>query len=188
MRDATQLLCEHVRGNAEASSQLGELVYGKLRALAAKYLKSERAGHTLQPTALVHEAYARLIDQSRMDWKGGTHFFAMAAETMRRILVDHARAAGAQKRLRGVHRITVDEALAQTPERSLDILALDSALEKLTLESPRQSRVVELRFFGGLKMEEIAHALGVSKRTVDGDWKVARAWLLREIRREMKSS
>jgi RNA polymerase sigma factor (TIGR02999 family) len=178
---ATQDLTEHSRGSPAAAARLMPLVYDQLRVLAGRYMDRERRDHTLQPTALVHEAYLRLIDASQIDWQGKTHFFAMAATQMRRVLADHARARGARKRGGGARKVTLGDNVAIGPAGTLDMLALDEALERLARSSPRQSRVVELRFFGGLSVEETARILDVSTGTVKGDWRVAKAWLAREL-------
>jgi RNA polymerase sigma factor (TIGR02999 family) len=178
---ATRILTAHASGKRRAAPELLPLVYDELRALAARYLRQERPGHTLQPTALVHEAYLRLVDCDRIDWKGRTHFFAMAAIQMRRILVEHARAAAAEKRGGVGRRVTFDEHLAQAPELSLEFLALDEALGRLAQRHERQGRIAELRLFGGMLVREIAFCVGVSERTVKEDWRVARAWLLKEL-------
>ena len=157
------------------------LLYADFRALALRQLAKERKGHTLQPTALVHEAFLKLVDQSRVNWHGRTHFFAVGAQAMRRILVEHARGRKRQKRGGGARRVALDEVDAVVPDRGADVLAIDEALERLAALDGRQARVVEYRVFGGLGMEEIAGALGVSKRTVEGDWRMARAWLHREL-------
>ena len=170
----------------EASpDELFELVYDPLRDLAGRYLRRERVGHTLQPTALVHEAYLKLVDQSRVNWRGRTHFFAVGAKIMRRILIDHARSRGRFKRGGDQLRVTLTGLAAPQMGGELDaaqLLALDTALQKLASMEPRQARVVELRCFAGLKMADVAVALGVSKRTADGDWARARDWLRRELR------
>lgn len=153
------------------------LVYDDLRALAAKYLASEYAGHTLQPTALVHEAYLKLIDQSRVQWQGRTHFLAIGAAAMRRILIDHGRTKKREKRGGGWQRVVLDEACAVTDSAEVDLESLQSALEALTDLDPMQARIVELRFFGGLTVDEVAELLEVSKRKIEGDWTHARAWL-----------
>ena len=189
---ATQLLHQIEAGDKDAPAKLLPLVYDEFRSLARHYLQAERPNHTLQPTALVHEAYIKLVDQSRVNWQGRTHFFAVAALAMRRILVDHARAhmrvkrggAGAGNDEGAAHRITLDEAVALSPKREEDVLALDEALEKLAALDARQAKVVELRFFAGLSVTEVAAALNVSKRTVESDWTMARAWLLRELQRD----
>ena len=175
------MLTAHADGDERAAAALLPLVYGELRALAARYLRDERPGNSLQPTDVVHEAYLRLIEQDRMDWKGTTHFFAMAATQMRRVLVDHARAAAAAKRGGRPTRITLTEDLARAPERSVEFLALDEALTRLALRNERQGRVAEMRLFAGLLVKETAFYLGVSERTVKEDWRVARAWLMKEL-------
>jgi len=180
----TEMLGRIKGGDREAANQLLPLVYDEFRALANHYLQQERRNHTLQPTALVHEAYMKLVDQSRVNWQGKSHFFAVAAQAMRRILVDHARARHRDKRGGGRARVELDEAVALSPQRDEDVLALDEALERLAALDPRQAKVIELRFFGGLSVEEVAEALGVSKRTVEGDWTFARAWLARELKRD----
>ena len=179
--DATGALADHTDGDPKAASRLMPLVYDELRALAARYMRRERPDHSLQPTALVHEAYLRLIDISRIDWQGRTHFVAMAATQMRRILVEHARTHQAQKRGADPTRVSLDEKIAFTPGNTLDLLVLDEALERLARASPRQGRVAELRCFAGLSSQETAYILGVAERTARQDWLVARAWLLREI-------
>jgi len=182
--EVTKLLISLKDGDrASAAAKLMPLVYDEFRALAARHLRHERKDHTLQPTALVHEAYLRLIDQTRVDWQGRTHFFAVGAQAIRRILVDHARQKKRQKRGGGAGRVALDESVALAPAREEEILALDEALEKLAKLDHRQSEVVEMRFFAGMSVEEVAQVLGVSKRTVEGDWTMARAWLMRELSR-----
>jgi RNA polymerase sigma factor (TIGR02999 family) len=182
--EITKLLISLKDGDkASAASKLMPLVYDEFRALAARHLRRERADHTLQPTALVHEAYLKLIDQTRVDWQGRTHFFAVGAQAIRRILVDHARQRKRQKRGGGAGRVALDESVALAPQRAEEILALDDALEKLAKLDARQAQVVEMRFFAGMNVDEVAGVLGVSKRTVEGDWTMARAWLLRELTR-----
>ena len=178
---ATLLLTAHTNGSGRAADELMPLVYDELRALAARLLRAERPGSTLQPTALVHEAYLRLIEHDRIDWQGKTHFLAMAATQMRRILVDHARAKAAQKRGGPSRRVTLTESLARTPDATVELLALDEALSRLVARHPRQGRVAELKIFAGLLSREIAHCLSVSERTVKDDWRVARAWLMKEL-------
>ena len=176
--NATQILVETQEAPpAKAAERLLPLVYGELRALAKKYLRGERPNHTLQPTALVHEAYMRLVDQSRVDWKGRTHFYAVGAEAMRRILIDHARARGRGKRGRGWQRVLLDEAVVPAGLKDIDTIALRDALEELASLDEQQARIVNLRFFGGMTVEEVAHVLGVSKRKVEGEWTHAKAWL-----------
>ncbi|MCL2648152.1 MAG: sigma-70 family RNA polymerase sigma factor [Phycisphaerales bacterium] len=180
--DVTRVLEQIKQGDKRAADKLLPLVYDEFRALARHYLAQERADHTLQPTALVHEAYMKLVDQKRVDWQGRSHFFAVAAQAMRRILVDHARTRQREKRGGGRARVQLDEAVALSPQKNEDVLALDEALEKLAKLAPRQAKVVELRFFGGLSVEEVATTLNVSKRTIEGDWTFARTWLSRELR------
>jgi RNA polymerase sigma factor (TIGR02999 family) len=177
-------------GTGEAGEATPEellpLVYDELRLLAKRYLSRERPGHTLQATALVHEAYLRLVDQTRVDWQGRTHFFAVGARVMRNLLIDHARARGRVKRGGDLRRVTLAEGLTPSARGDFDpeqLLALEESLERLARLDERQARVVELRFFGGLTVPEVAHLLGVSRRTVEGDWTHARAWLKRELAR-----
>ncbi len=187
VREDVTLVLEQMRqGDMRAADKLLPLVYNEFRALARHYLAQERANHTLQPTALVHEAYMKLVDQTRVNWQGRSHFFAVAAQAMRRILVDHARSHQRDKRGGGRARVVLDEAVALSPQKDEDVLALDEALERLAAIDPRQAKIVELRFFGGLSVEEVSEALGVSKRTVEGDWAFARAWLSRELREPEK--
>jgi RNA polymerase sigma factor (TIGR02999 family) len=171
------------QGDLRARDQLTPLVYGELRRRAAAYLRHERPNHTLQPTALVHEAYARLIGQERVTWQNRAHFFGIAAQMMRRILVDHARAHQAAKRPRGEWRVAVDEhhAIAAAPD--CELMLLDQALTELTAFDPRQARIVELRYFGGLSEQDVAEVLAVSRSTVTREWQSARAWLFRRITR-----
>ena len=179
-----QILQKAAGGSHEAVADLMPLVYGELRAIAGKQLQHERRNHTLQATALANEAYLRLVDQKDVDWKGRAHFLAVAAEAIRRILVDHARKRGAAKRGGGAAQVTLTlgDALQTTDDQNeVDLLALDEAMRELAALSDRQSRVVELRFFGGLSVGETAYTLGVSERTVKGDWRVAKAWLRRQL-------
>jgi RNA polymerase sigma-70 factor (ECF subfamily) len=166
------------------TDELFALIYGELRRIAAGLLRRERPEHTLQPTALVHEAYLKLVDQTRIRWQDRAHFLGIAARAMRQILVDHARGRAARKRGGGRQRVTLDEALVAKEGKDLELLSLDEAMTRLAGVDERAARVVELRIFGGLTVTEIAHVLGVSKRTVDGDWSVARMWLARELRPE----
>jgi len=168
-------------GDAGALDELMPLVHAELRRLAASYLRRERPGHTLQPTALVNEAYLKLVDQRQARFSGRAHFFGVAAQLMRRILVDHARSRQAQKRGGSKFAVTLGHAdeLAAAPDT--DILAVHDALERLSAIDPQQARIVELRFFGGLSIEEAAEVLGVGHATVERDWKMARAWLRREL-------
>ncbi len=178
--DVTRLLVDLQRGADGAADQLVPLVYDELHKLAVHYMRAERGDHTLQPTALVHEAYIRLVDQRNASWQNRSHFFGIAAQAMRRILVDHARRKRAGKR-EGGDRVTLDESVAEAPQRSVDLIALDDALNKLASLDPRQARVVELRFFGGLDIEQTAESLGISPATVKRDWTFARAFLQREM-------
>ena len=180
--EVTRILQEWNSGG-DAHARLMPLVYDELRRLAASYLRRERSDHTLQPTALVHEAYLRLVDQRRIEWRGRAHFYGVAAQVMRRILIDHARARAAEKRAGGGRRLSLDEAALLPEERAADLLALDEALKLLTEKDERKGRVVELRFFGGLSVEETAEVLGVHRATVERDWVVAKAWLYREMER-----
>jgi RNA polymerase sigma factor (TIGR02999 family) len=158
------------------------MVHDELHRLARRYMAGERTGHTLQTSALVNEAYLRLIDITQVRWQNRTHFFAMAARTMRRILVDSARARGNQRRGGAVAKISLDDAIVIAPDRQRDLVALDEALGHLQTVHPRQAEVVELRFFGGLTLEETATALDVSVDTVKRDWRFAKLWLLRELK------
>jgi RNA polymerase sigma-70 factor, ECF subfamily len=177
----TALLEDLQNGDPAAVSRLLPFVYNELRRLAAHYMRGEKPGQSIQPTELVHEAYLRLVGAERIEWQGRSHFFAMAATSMRRILVDRARKRLAERHGGGAVTLCLDQALVFNPQKSKDIIALDDALQRLEVLSPRQSRVVEMRFFGGLEMQEIADIEGVSVRTVKQDWSVARAWLHREI-------
>ena len=177
--EVTLLLAEWAKGNQNALNELMPLVYRELRQLAASYLRKERQGHTLQPTALVHEAYVRLVDQTNPTWQSRSHFYGVAARLMRQILVDHARRKHAGKR--GGLQASLDEAVSFQPERSRDLVALDSGLNALEKIDPRKCQAVELRYFGGLSMEEIAQALGVSAVTVRRDLRMAEAWLHHEM-------
>ena len=180
--EVTRILKEWNSGG-EAHARLMPLVYGELRRLAKAYLRRERPDHTLQPTALVHEVYLRLVDQSRVEWQDRAHFYGIAAQMMRRILIDHARAHASGKRAGGARRLSLDEAALLPEERAADLLALDEALRLLTEKDERKGRVVELRFFGGLSVGEAAEVLGVHAATVERDWVVAKAWLYREMER-----
>ena len=182
-RNVTALLGDWSRGDRTALSQLLPVVYAELRRVAMRQLRTERADHTLQPTALVHEAYMKLADQREVEWQSRAHFFAIASQIMRRILVDHARARHRDKRGGGVAPVLFEDALAVADSRDLDLVALDDALSALAELDERQARVVEMRFFAGLEVEEVAEALGVSPTTVKRDWSLARAWLRRELRR-----
>ena len=182
-QEVTQLLIAWNQGDAAALEQLIPLVQAELYRLARHYMRNERAGHPLQPTALVNEAYIRLIEWQNVEWQNRAHFFGVSAQLMRRILVDLARERGNLKHGGGARRVSLDEAMVVAPERGADLLALDQALDRLAALSTRQSRVVELRYFGGLNQEEIAEVLKVSLRTVQSDWRLARTWLYRELSR-----
>lgn len=175
--DTTQLTLRLAEGDGEARRQLIPLVYNELRVLAATYLRHERPNHTLQPTAVVHEAFLRLVDSDRITWQGRTQFLSLAAHEIRKVLVDHARRRNAAKRGGGRPKTIVDCDQLAAKSGSVDVLALDEAMKALAERSPRQSSVVELRFFGGLNVPEVADLLGVSERTVKEDWRAARAWL-----------
>lgn len=174
---ATRFLHAAVDGDPAAMRELFPLVYDELRALAAGHLSSERDGHTLQPTALVHEVYARLIDSSGFEYQGRAQFFALASRAMRRVLVDHARGVARLKRGGAWKRVELDPQAPITQQELPDLVELDRALELLAENSERQAEIVELRFFGGLELEAIAEALDISRSTVDREWRVARAWL-----------
>lgn len=176
----TQLLIAWSEGDEGALEALTPLVYEELRRLARSYMRREKIGHTLQSTALVHEAFMRLVDQ-KVKWNSRAHFFGIAAQMMRRILVDHAKAKSAAKRGAGALRIELDEGLTVSPRRGVDLLALDEALERLATNDPQRSRIVELRFFGGLSNDESAEVLGVSPATIQRQWSGARAWLYHEL-------
>jgi len=180
--DVTGLLRRWKEGDGRALEELMPLVYGELRRLAGHYLRIERPGNTLQTTALVHEAYLRLVGQKAVDWQNRSHFLGIAAQMMRRILVDHARRRSARKRDAGAYRIELeDRDPGSGPDREPEILALHEALTELERLDERQARIVEMRFFGGLSVEETAEAVGVSTATVKREWRTARAWLRSEI-------
>jgi RNA polymerase sigma factor (TIGR02999 family) len=185
--EVTRLLLAWREGDEGALAKLTPLVHQELRRLARLYMTGQKRGHTLQTTALVNEAYLRLVDSHRVGWQNRAHLIAVSAQLMRRILVDFARAKGARKRGGGAQRITLDEAMVATPERGEDLVALDTALLALEAVEPRRSRVVELRFFGGLSVKETAEVLQVSTHTVMRDWQRAKLWLLRELQREESS-
>lgn len=182
--DVTELLLAWSSGNPDAEQRLLPLVYAELHGLAASYMRRERAGHTLQPTALVHEAYMRLVDQDRVEWRNRAHFFAVAAQMMRRILVDHVRRRQAARRGENQPALSLTDVADLGVEISPDILAVDQALAALTAIDIEKGRIVELRFFGGLSNEEIAEVLGVSLATIARHWRVARAWLYRYLNDE----
>jgi RNA polymerase sigma factor (TIGR02999 family) len=179
--EVTQLLLAWRDGDESALERLLPLVYEELRRLAHHYLRRERAGHTLQTTALVNEAYLRLVRSSRVEWQNRAHFFAVAAQLMRRVLVDEARQRGYLKQGGAFTRVALAEDIAMAPERNVDLMALDEALGRLEQRAPRKCRVIELRFFGGLSIEETATVLGVHADTVKREWRTAKLWLWREL-------
>ncbi|HEY8458767.1 MAG TPA: sigma-70 family RNA polymerase sigma factor [Blastocatellia bacterium] len=182
--EITERLIAWGAGDRAAFDQLLPIVYQELRRMAGNYLRLEYPGHTLQPTALVHEAWLRLIDQTRVNWRNRAQFFAVAAQMMRRVLVDQARMKRREKRGAGAVKLPLDDAVNLSSERAADLLALDDALDALTRIDRRKGRVVELRYFGGFSVEETAQILEVSPETVMRDWKMAKAWLYQQIRRE----
>jgi RNA polymerase sigma factor (TIGR02999 family) len=181
-QDVTVLLAKVTKGDHQAASKLIPLVYGELRRLAGHYMRHERADHTLQATALVHEVYLKLVQHQSIDWQNRAHFFGIAAQVMRHILVDHARGHGREKRGAGQQLVSLEEAFVFSPEKSTELLKVDESLQRLAKLDPRQGRIVELRFFGGLTVEETAHVLGISPKTVKRDWSVAKAWLHGDLR------
>lgn len=186
-RQVTTLLADWSKGDLKAREALMPLVYNELRRLASSYLRRERSDHTLQATALVHEAYLKLVQQDSVDWQNRHHFFGAAANLMRRILVDHARAHAAEKRGGEAARVPLTEAIAMSQEQPAEMLALDECLTRLAAVDAQQGRIVELRVFAGLTVEETAEILGISPATVKRDWSTAKAWLLHEIRRQGES-
>lgn len=182
--EVTRLLVDWSNGDKSALDKLMPLIYTELRRLAHHYMSRERPGHTLQTTALVNEAYLRLVDQRNVHWRNRAHFFAISSQLMRRILVDHARSHAYQKRGGGARQVSLDEAAVTSEERAADIIALDDALTHLAAIDRRKSQVVELRFFAGLSTEETAEVLEVSPATVERDWRMAKAWLYRMISHE----
>lgn len=177
----TELLIDWSSGSEDSRDRLMQLVYDELRRLAASQLRGERSGHTLQATALVNEAYLRLVDQTRVQWRNRAQFFGIAAQLMRRILVDHARRHRALKRGGPATKLSLDESLTPGKQRDFDLVALDEALGNLAAMDPRLAEVVEMRFFGGLTVEETAEVIGTSTATVKRDWATARAWLFRAL-------
>ena len=184
MESITQLLIEVTNRNSAAVDALLPLIYDELRSLAANYLRRERPDHTLQPTALVHEAYLRMVDQTQVNWQNRAHFFGVAAQMMRRILVDHARAHTAEKRGADFQKLSLDENIDKTVERSSELIALDDALKALFEMDEQKGRLVELRFFGGLSIDETAEVLGVSAPTVKRQWRMAKAWLYGQVQKQ----
>jgi len=183
-QSVTQLLLDWRNGDQTALDRLMPLVYEELRRIAGHYMRNERQGHTLQTSALVNEAYLRLVDHENIAWQNRAHFFGLAAQAMRRILVDYARRRNYQKRGGAARQVSLGEAAMVTDEDAAEMIALDDALEELAKIDERKCRVVELRYFGGLSVEETAEALGVSIQTVGRDWSTAKAWLLREMSKE----
>lgn len=180
--DVTQLLIKLTDGNAQVLDDLLPLIYDELRVLANRYLRRERKEHTLQPTALVHEAYLKLVDQTQVRWQNRAHFFGVAAQIMRRILVDHARKHTADKRGGEFEKLPIEEEiLVVSDEKSVELLALDEALENLAKIDPQKSKIVELRYFGGLSVEETAEVMGVSAVTIKRQWRMAKAWLYGQV-------
>lgn len=182
-RDVATLLGELDVGNDKAVAELVVLLYSELRSLASRYLQRERGDHTLQTTALVHEAYLRLANQREVHWKNREQFLGVAAQLMRRILVDHSRGHDAKKRGRGFEKVFLEEAAGVSKEKAADVIALDEALTRLAEFDPQQAQLVELRFFGGLSIEESAGVLRVSRTTLKRNWNLAKAWLARELRK-----
>jgi RNA polymerase sigma factor (TIGR02999 family) len=181
--EVTQLLLDWSNGDREALDRLMPVVYDELHRLAARYLARERTDHTLQPTALVHEAYLQLVDQSRVDWQNRAHFFGAAARLMRRILVDHARARNAAKRGGGEYNVPIEQVAELSEKADLDLIALDEALTELAALDEQQSRIVELRYFGGLSIDETAEVLKISPATVKRHWVTAKGWLFQQMQK-----
>jgi len=181
--EITRILRAWAAGDQAAMDELAPLVYGELRRMAQRYLRQENPGNTLQPTALVNEAYLRLVDVANVSWEGRAHFFAVSAQMMRRILVDAARARVAGKRGGGAAHLNLNDSIDAMPDRGAQLIALDEALDSLARLDPRKARVVEMRFFAGLSVEETAAVLKISAPSVLRDWKLARAWLMRELSR-----
>jgi len=179
--EITELLAEWRDGNQSALDELYPLVYNELHRLARRYMSRERRGHTLQTTALINEAYVRLVDQKNVQWANRSHFFAISAQIMRRILIDHARRHAYAKRGGGAQQVSLEEAATVTPDLGRELIQLDEALKSLAEMDPRRSQVVEMRYFGGLNNEEIAGVLHISENTVTRDWNMARAWLYQQL-------
>ena len=179
--EVTRLLLAWNGGDASAIERLMPLVYGDLRAIAERHFRRERVGHTLQPTAVVHEAYFRLVDQTRVTWKNRGHFFAIASQAMRRILIDHARERQAAKRPGAGVKVMLDDRIGAVQPRECEFIALDRALVELTRIDPRQGQIVELRYFGGLSEQDVGEVLSISRATVTREWQTARAWLYRRM-------
>jgi RNA polymerase sigma factor (TIGR02999 family) len=186
--EITQLLAEMKLGNTDAEARLISLVYRELRRIAGSYMRNERADHSLQPTALVHEAYLRLRNMHAIDWQSRSHFLAVSAHTMRRILVDHARAKHAGKRGLEWNQVSIEVGELCAAESTVNIVELDEALGRLETFDKRQAKIVEMRFFGGLSEDEIGAELGISERTVKRDWRIAKAWLYHELSQSARSA
>ena len=184
--EATQILCAISSGDRSDAARLMELVYDDFRKLAGAYLGDDTPSNTLQPTAVVHEAFLKLVDQEGIGWKGRSHFFAVGATAMRQILVDHARKKGAKKRGGDLRRVELNDDWSVSPRRATDVLALDEALEKLAKIDPRRATIVEMRFFAGMTEAEVAMALDVSKSTVEKQWAATSRWLRRELAEDLK--
>jgi len=185
--DVTLMLKRLSAGDQEAVNMLVPVLYDELRRLAAYYLRKERSDHTLQATALVHEAYVRLVDQREVEWKNRNHFFGVAAQLMRRVLLDHARKHQAAKRGGPLRKVKLDDAVAMCEENAAELVALDGLLTRLSTIDPQQTRVVELRFFGGMSVEETAEVMNISPATVKREWAMAKAWFARELSRAARS-
>ncbi|MEW4453252.1 sigma-70 family RNA polymerase sigma factor [Bremerella sp. JC817] len=180
--DVESLLASLSEGNQDAAEKLLPVLYQELKGIASQHMRNERADHTLQATALVHEAFLKLVDQNRVQWKGKAHFCAVASNIMRRILVDHARTKNAAKRGKGAQRITLEEGLvAGDPQGNVDLVELDELLTELAKLNPRHAKIIEMRYFAGMTVEETAAALDVSVSTVKGDWRLAKAWLMSRL-------
>ncbi len=181
--DVTGLLIEWQQGDSVALDKLTSLVYDELRRIAHRYMQQERDGHTLQTTALVHEAYARLVGGQKIEWQNRAHFFGVVAQVMRHVLIDHARRRNYAKHGGDIQQVPLEDATAMSEERAAELIALDEALDELAKLDPRKSRIVELRYFGGLSLEETASVLDVSVMTVRRDWRAAKAWLYKQVGR-----
>jgi RNA polymerase sigma-70 factor (ECF subfamily) len=177
----TALLRRAASGDPDAEQEFATAVYRELRRMAARYMRAERQDHTLQPTALVHEAFLRLVDQKNISWQNRAHFYGVAANVMRHVLIDHARRARADKRAGQLNRVSFNEDLLKSDDSSIEFLALNEALERLNELDPREHTIVMLRFFAGFRFDEIAHMLGISLRTAKSDWKLARVWLRKQL-------
>ncbi len=187
--DVESLLASLSEGNQAAADKLLPVLYQELKAIANQHMRNERADHTLQATALVHEAFLKLVDQNRVQWQGKAHFCAVASNIMRRILVDHARTKNAAKRGKGAQRITLEEGLiAGDPQNNVDLVELDELLTELANLNPRHAKIIEMRYFAGMTVEETAAALDVSVSTVKGDWRMAKAWLTSRLDSDSETS